>query len=123
MCGKDKTRVELIGQCHDAPGFHMSPDIAVLSSCSEEVKIKGSRGCAVVDCFVHIIFLRCFGKLVAGMGVKASAGDLIHVSALPHLEGGFVRRSGWLSQVLQWAGLRAPPMRERWHTVVFFGRI
>ena len=83
--------MELIGQCHDTPGCYRSPNIAVSSSCSEEVKIKGNRGCAVVDCFVHVMYLRCFGKLVAGMGVNASVGEVMRVSALPHLEGGFVR--------------------------------
>ena len=46
-------RVELIGQYHDTPGCYRSPDIAVISSCSEEVKIKGNTGRAVVDCFVQ----------------------------------------------------------------------
>ena len=72
---------------------------------------------------VHVIHLRCFGELVAGIGIMASAGDVIHITALSHLGGGFVRHSVWLSQVLQWAGLRAPPMRARWCTVVCFGRI
>ena len=44
--------MELIGQYPDTPGGHRSPDRAVLSSWSDEVKIKGNRGRAVFDRFV-----------------------------------------------------------------------
>ena len=67
--------------------------------------------------------MQCFGELVAGIGVTASAGDVIHMTALSHLGGGFVQCSVWLLQVSQWAGLRVLPMRARWRSVVFFGRI
>ena len=60
---------------------------------------------------------------MAGMSVTASAGDVIHMIVLSHLRGGFLGRSVWLSQVSQWAELRAPPMKARWRTVIFFGRI
>ena len=115
--------IELIGQYPDTPGGDRSPGRVILSSCSDEVKIKGNRGHAVVDRFVQIIHLRCFGELVAGMSGTASAGDVIRMTVLSHLGGGFLGRSVWLSQVSQWAGLWAPPMRARWRTVVFFGRI
>ena len=70
--------------------------------------------CAVVDCFVHIIPLRCFGALVVGMSVAASAGDVIHMTVQ------FLKA---LPQVSQWAMLRPPPMRACWRTVVFFVKI
>ena len=89
------------------------------------MKIKGNMGRAVVDRFVRIIHLWCFGELVAGMSVTASAWDMIHMTVLSHLGGGVLvlGRSVCLPQVSQWAGLRAPPTRARWRTVVFFGRI
>ena len=119
----ERKRMELIGQYPDTPWGYRLPGRAVLSSCSDEVKIKGNRGCAVVNHFGHVIHLRCFGELVAGIGVTASVGDVIHMTVLSHLGGSFFGRSVWLSQVLQWAGLWAPPMRGLWCTVVFFGRI
>ena len=118
-----RNQMVLIGQYPDIPGGYRPPGQSVVSSCSDEVKIKGYWGCAVVDRFVHIIPLRCFGALVAGMSVTASAEDVIQMTVLPHLGGGFLGRSVRLPQVSQWAGLRTPPMRAHWHTVVFFRRI
>ena len=86
-----RKQIELIGQYPDTPGGHRSPGRAVLSSCSDEVKIKGNRGHVVVDRFAHVIHLRCFGELVAGIGVTALAGDVIHMTVLSHQGGGFLR--------------------------------
>ena len=88
LCIHDKKRMELIGQYPDSLGCHRSP----------------GWGCAVVDCFVHFIRLRCFRELVSGIGVTALAGDVIHMTALSHLGGGFVGRSVWLPHVSQWRG-------------------
>ena len=54
-----RNRMELIGQYPDIPGGYRPPGQSVVSSCSDEVKIKGYWGCAVVDRFVHIIPLLC----------------------------------------------------------------
>ena len=69
------------------------------------MKIKGYRGCAVVGRFIHGVPVLCFGARVAGMG--------FHITVLSHLGGGLLRRSVRLQQVLQWVGLRAPPMGAR----------
>ena len=39
-----RNRMELIGQYHDTPGGYRLPCRAVLSSCSDEVNIKGYGG-------------------------------------------------------------------------------
>ena len=45
------------------------------------------------------------------------------MAVLSHLGGGLLGCVVWLPQVSQWAGLRIPPMRARWRTVVSFGKI
>ena len=90
---------------------------------SDHTEIKGFWDCTVIGCFVQVVPLLRFGARVAGRGVAASAGALIHVTVLSYLEGGLLGRSGWLQQVSQWAGLRARPIGMRGHTVVCFWRI
>ena len=121
MDGRDG--METMSQYPDVPGGYIPPGRAVFSSCSDDVKIKGYWGCDVVDRFVHIIPLLCFGSLLGEIGVTDSAGDVIYMTVLSHLGGGLLGRSVWLQQVSQWAGLQAPLMRVRWCTVVFFWKI
>ena len=90
---------------------------------SDIAKIKGFRGCTVVGCDVRVVPLLRFTTRVAGMGVAASVGAVIHVTVLSYMEGGLLGRSVWLLQVSQWAGLQAPPIGMRGSTVVCFGRI
>ena len=107
-------------------GSYIPPGRATLLFRSDHAEIKRFWDCTVVGCFVQVVPLLRFSAQsfrVAGRGVAASAGVVIHVTVLSYLEGGLLGRSGWLQQVLHWAGLRAPPIGTRGHTVVCFRRI
>ena len=69
-----------------APGGYILPGRAALLIGSDNAKIKGFQGCTVVGCDVRVVPLLRFATRVAGMGVAASAGAVIHVTVLSYLD-------------------------------------
>ena len=86
-------RYGTMGQCSGALGGYIPPDRATLLFRSDHAEIKGFWDCTVVGCFVQVVPLLRFGARVAGRGVAASAGVVIHVTVLSYLDGGLLGRS------------------------------